>query len=216
MRVVLPYVSICFRFLARAFKQEGHSQYAAEIREEALAPRVNQQASDERSGVGGVGRPVLGSDGSPDTRFSRREHGVESHSHVGGSGAPRDTCPVAERSAPSITDNRGNGALLNKLVTSRYPLSQRLSWTSVNSSVTQEYGQTSVGHREKSTWRWAVSQTEISRVRCRTSCSGLVRSGRCGCCGKGRRRLRRRGTGRKPVQKDASRNEGRRLREKLR
>ena len=70
VRAVPPrYVSFILRFLAGAVEDERHRQCAAEIRQDALAPRADAQALDERSGVGG-GLQVLGSSDRIDTNLS--------------------------------------------------------------------------------------------------------------------------------------------------
>ena len=53
MRAVPAYVAFFRRFIARSVERERHSQYAATSREEELAPRVDAQASDLRTRVGG-------------------------------------------------------------------------------------------------------------------------------------------------------------------
>ena len=116
-----------------------------------MAPRVDAQASDDRTGVGGW-LPVLGPDGRPDPQsspwFSEEitEHEFPWVFAKDGKSsrviatlealallalrAFYPSLPSGARTkivlVPSVTDNRGNGSLLNKLMTSRYPLSALL------------------------------------------------------------------------------------------
>ena len=53
VRPVPAYVAFFLRFLAGAVERERHSQCAATLVQEERAPRVDAQASDERTGVGG-------------------------------------------------------------------------------------------------------------------------------------------------------------------
>ena len=151
-RPLPPYVSFFLRFLASSVERNRHTSCAAEAREESIAPCVDAQASDDRTGVGGW-LPVLGPDGRPDPQsspwFSEEitEHefpwvfakdGKSSRVIATLEGlalllALRSFYPSLPSGArtkivlvPSITDNRGNGSRLNKLMTDRYPLSALL------------------------------------------------------------------------------------------
>ena len=65
VRPIPAYVAFFLRFLARSVERERHSQCAATLVQEERAPRVDAQASDERTGVGGW-LPAEGPDGRPD------------------------------------------------------------------------------------------------------------------------------------------------------
>ena len=69
VRPVPAYVAFFLRFLARSVEQERHCQCAATVVHEERAPRVDAQASDERTGVGGW-LPTMGTDGRPDRGHS--------------------------------------------------------------------------------------------------------------------------------------------------
>ena len=69
MRPVPAYVAFFLRFLAGAVERERHSRCAATLVQEERAPRVDAQASDERTGVGGW-LPAEGPDGSPEPACS--------------------------------------------------------------------------------------------------------------------------------------------------
>ena len=113
------------------------------------APRVDAQASDERAGVGGW-LPADRPDGNPDPSishwfseeikadqfpwvFKRDGKAARIIATLEASAmllAIRAFLPNTQRTKlvviPSYTNNRGNGALLNKLMTSKYPLSALL------------------------------------------------------------------------------------------
>ena len=153
-RPLPPYVSFFLRFLASSVERgTGTRLCAAEAREESIAPRAwFAQASDDRTGVGGW-LPVLGPDGRPDTlsspwfseeitehefpwvfakdgKASRVIATLEALALPLALRAFYPSLPSGVRTkivlVPSITDNRGNGSLLNKLMTNRYPLSALL------------------------------------------------------------------------------------------
>ena len=152
VRPVPGYVSFFLRFIAKSVEQGRHSQCAATVVQEERAPRVDAQASDERTGVGGW-LPTEGPDGRPDPSRSQwfsEEISPEDFPWVfkreGKASriiatlealaillAVRSFFPLADPARrtrlvviPSYTDNRGNGALLNKLMSSKFPLSALL------------------------------------------------------------------------------------------
>ena len=69
VRPVPPYVTFFLRFFASAVERERHIQCAATLLQEERAPRVDAQASDERTGVGGW-LPAEGRDSRPDPSCS--------------------------------------------------------------------------------------------------------------------------------------------------
>ena len=152
VRPVPAYVAFFLRFLAGAVERERHSKCAATLVQEERAPRVDAQASDDRTGVGGW-LPAEGPDGRPDPSCSywfskeiRQEDFRWVFKRDGKAArviamlealamllAIRAFFPNAQEAErtnlvviPSYTDNRRNGALLNKLMSSKYPLSALL------------------------------------------------------------------------------------------
>ena len=128
------------------------SSESAILLQEERAPRVDAQASDERAGVGGW-LPAVGPDGRPDPGHSywfSEEVTLETFPWVfkkEGKAArvtatlealamllavrsffPKSQADRRTKLAviPSYTDNRSNGSLLNKLMTSKYRLSALL------------------------------------------------------------------------------------------
>ena len=149
VRPVPVFVSFFLRFLARAVERERHSKCAATLVQKERAPRVDAQASDERTGVG----VWEGQDGRPDPSCShwfseeiRQEDfpwvfkrdgkaarviaTLEALATLLAIRAFFPNAQEAERTKlvviPSFADNRRNGALLNKLMSSKYPLSTLL------------------------------------------------------------------------------------------
>ena len=148
VRPIPAYVAFFLRFLAGAVERERQSQCAATLVQEERAPRVDAQASDERTGVGGW-LPAEGPDPSQSYWFSEEIRAQDFPWVFKRDGkaarviatlealamllAVRAFFPDAQRTQrtklvviPSYTDNRGNGALLDKLVSSKYPLSALL------------------------------------------------------------------------------------------
>ena len=152
VRPVPAYVSFFLRITARSVEQERHTQYGAAVVREEGGPRVDAQASDDRTSVGGW-LPAAGPDGRPDPAYSywfseevteqdfpwvSRKDGkaasviatLEALAMLlavralfpGAQGNKRTTLTVVT----SYTDNRCNGSLLNKLMSSKYPLSALL------------------------------------------------------------------------------------------
>ena len=70
VRSVPGYVSFFLRFIAKSVEQGRNSQCAATVVQEERARRVDAQASDERTGVGGW-LPTEGPDGRPDPSRSQ-------------------------------------------------------------------------------------------------------------------------------------------------
>ena len=151
VRPIPAYVAFFLRFLAAAVERERHSHCAATLVQEERAPRVDAQAADGRTGVGGW-LPAEGPDGRPDPSqsywFSEEIRAQDFPWVFKRDGtarviatlealamllAVRAFFPDAQRTRrtklvviPSYTDNRGNGALLNKLMSRKYPLSALL------------------------------------------------------------------------------------------
>ena len=146
---VPAYVTFFLRFPAGAVERERHSKCAAILVQEERAPRVDAHASDERTVVGGC-LPAEGQDGRPDLSCSywfskeiRQEDFTWVFKRDGKAArvianlealamllAIRAFFPDVQEAKrtklvviPSYTENRGNGALLNKLMSSKYPLS---------------------------------------------------------------------------------------------
>ena len=152
MRPIPAHVAFFLKFLAGAVERERHSQCAATLVQEERAPRVDAQASDERTGVGGW-LPAEGPDGRPDPsqsfwfseeikaddfpwvfkRDGKAARVIATLEALAMLLAVRAFFPNAQGNQrtrlaviPSFTDNRENGALLNKLMSSKYPLSALL------------------------------------------------------------------------------------------
>ena len=148
VRRLPAYVIFVLRYLADRIQESRHYDCAARLESSILAPRVDAQASDERTGVGGW-CPVLGEDGTPDPSRSRwfsieidKQNfpwvfslGEKASRVIAtleslavllalkafyGSG-PREARQKV-RLQPTWTDNRGNGAALNKLMSTQYPI----------------------------------------------------------------------------------------------
>ena len=141
VRAVPPYVAFFRRFIARSVERERHSQYAATSREEELAPLVDAQESDLRTVVCGW-LLAIGVDGNPDPLVSpwsagevREEDFLRVFSGEGNASRAIATLEalamllavrgkIGEDSSldrPFLHRQTGNGALLNKLKTSKCP-----------------------------------------------------------------------------------------------
>ena len=149
---------------------------------------MDAQASDERTGVGGW-LLAAGPDGRLDPAYSCwfseevteqdfpcvfRKDGTAARVIAtlealamllavraffpGAQGSKRTKLTVV----PSNTDNWGNGSLLKKLMSSKYPLSALLIWSSVSSCDIQEFPQT-CGGRGRQIVKWNVWQMETQR-----------------------------------------------------
>ena len=146
------YVRFFLRYLADQISETRHYHCAAELHASLLAPRVDAQASSNRTGIGGW-FPAVGPDGNIDVSLSSwfsQEICQEEWRWVHAKGEkpalivatlealavlvalklcfgevpkPQQTRVVM---VPSLTDNRGNGALLNKLMTTKFPASALL------------------------------------------------------------------------------------------
>ena len=137
VKPVPAYVTFFLRFFAGAVEQERHSKCAATLVQEERAPRVDAQASVERTGVGGW-LPAEGQDGRPDPSCSywfSEEITPEDFPWVFTARVIATLDILPERSGRSenetrgdspCTDDRGNVALLNNLMSSKYPLSALL------------------------------------------------------------------------------------------
>ena len=148
-RRVPSYVSFMLRYLSMQLSESRHCACAETLRLTKWAPRVDAQASDVRTGIGGL-EPRLNEHGVPDKSKSRwfaLENTKEKWPWIYEKGdKPSLVIATLEALAvlvslkafhgnqpgegrtkvqvlPTWTDNRGNGAALNKLMTIRYPAS---------------------------------------------------------------------------------------------
>ena len=152
-RRVPSYVAFILSYLSAQISKTRHCECAREMRSTMWAPRVDAQASDTRTVIGGW-EPKLDERGVPDKSRSRwfslqitkeRWPWVYSkgdkpslivatlealavlialkafHENTPGERAARKSMVM-----PIWTDNRGNGAALNKLMSTRYPLNALL------------------------------------------------------------------------------------------
>ena len=149
VRVIPPYVTFFLRYVAQQVEAGRHFPCALDLRASSQAPRVDAQASSERTGIGGW-LPVVRRDGSIDKWASSWfSHEVKEEVwpwlfEKRGSAALvistfealavlislkafyGDESPQYQRKvvvAPTWTDNRGNGAALNKLMSTKFPSS---------------------------------------------------------------------------------------------
>ena len=149
VRKVPPYVRFFLRHLADRVSGSRHYNCAVSMESTTVAPRVDAQASSERTGIGGW-FPHRGQDGKIDIRGSRwfsLELSEEEWPWIFARGrkpaliistleslavlvalklrygeTPRER-HTRVQIVPTITDNRGNGALLNKLMSTKFPAS---------------------------------------------------------------------------------------------
>ena len=149
IRRVPPYVSFILRYLGREVSLRRHYECGTKISPAECTPRVDAQASDTRTGIGGW-FPALDEDGRTSTwrsswfsleitkedfpwvfekgdRPSLVISTLEALALVialkirfGQDPDPDETRVIV---VPSITDNRGNGAVLNKLMSTKFPSS---------------------------------------------------------------------------------------------
>ena len=149
VRKVPAYVKHFLRYLARQVSQSRHYNCATTMRPWDTAPRVDAQASEGRTGIGGWA-PELDEDGRPDpwrSRWYSHEITKEEWPWIFERGEkPARVISTLEALAvlmglklfygdeaqgahariqmiPSFTDNRGNGSALNKLMSNKYPSS---------------------------------------------------------------------------------------------
>ena len=175
VRKVPPYVSFFLRYLSRQVRQSRHDPCAEELRPAAQAPRVDAQASDERTGIGGW-LPFVRDDGTLDkwqSRWFSAEIRKEDWPWIfEKDGRPALVISTLEALAvlvglklfygsepqphqtqvqvvPTWTDNRGNGSVLNKLMTTRFP----------SSAVVMELAAFMKKRRLKATVQWAPRET---------------------------------------------------------
>ena len=149
VRRVPAYVSFLLSHLSRSVARDRHYSCAVELRPSSSSPRVDAQASSTRTGVAGW-LPYIDSNGAPDTSRSpwfSHEIKAEDKPWVFEKG-DRPSLIIATLEAPAVllslellqgeippthrtkimvtpawTDNRGNGAALNKLMTTSCPAS---------------------------------------------------------------------------------------------
>jgi len=146
---VPSYVKFFLRFLASSLERSRHTECARALASSEQSPRVDAQASGLRTGIGGW-LPSIGEDGLPSPKRSKwfsLEITKQSFPWVYEKGdtpsriiaslealailvALRVFFPAVPGAAkakvvllPTWTDNRGNGSVLNKLMTTRFPLS---------------------------------------------------------------------------------------------
>ena len=141
-------VRMILRFLADQVEKNRHYPCAVEVRQAAGESRVDAQASSTRTGIGGW-LPVTDDNGASRTRLSPwfsveidREHFLWVYEKndspllmiatlealailfalmaFGGETSQENRTTV--QILPTWTDNRGNGALLNKLVSTKIPI----------------------------------------------------------------------------------------------
>ena len=149
VRKVPAYVKHFLRYLARQVSQSRHYNCATTMRPWDTAPRVDAQASEGRTGIGGWA-PELDEDGRPDpwrSRWYSHEITKEEWPWIFERGEkPARVISTIEALAvlmglklfygdeaqgahariqmiPSFTDNRGNGSALNKLMSNKHPSS---------------------------------------------------------------------------------------------
>ena len=141
VRRLPSYVVLILRYLADQVQECRHYDCAAHITTTDSAPRVDAQASESRTGVGGW-CPVLDVNGVRDpgkSRWFSMEVNKQDFSWVycRGDRATRVIATLESlafypsggdqerrkiRLQPTWTDNRGNGAALNKLMSTQFPL----------------------------------------------------------------------------------------------
>ena len=149
VRRIPPYVCFILRYLAGQIQLQRHHECGTFYSTDSCTPRVDAQASDVRAGIGGW-FPTRGRDGvisvwdSPwfsmevaqkdfpwvyekgnkpslvISTIEALEIVVALKLRYGDGGQPESKKVMV---VPSITDNRGNGAVLNKLMSTKYPSS---------------------------------------------------------------------------------------------
>ena len=149
IRRVPPYVAFILKYLAREVSSKRHYDCGSKISPACCTPRVDAQASDSRTGIGGW-FPALDEDGRISTWksswFSLEITRVDFPCVFEKGDRPSLIISTLEALAlvvalkirfgqdpdpnemrvlivPSITDNRGNGAVLNKLMSTKFPSS---------------------------------------------------------------------------------------------
>ena len=149
VRRVPPNLRFFLRYLADRVSGSRHYNCAVSMESTTVAPRVDAQGSSERTGIGGW-FPHRGQDGKSEERGSRwfsLELNEEDWPWIYALGrkpaliistleslavlvalkllygeTPRER-HTRVQIVPTITDNRGNGALLNKLMSTKFPAS---------------------------------------------------------------------------------------------
>ena len=143
------YVAFFLRFVSHQLRATRHYDCAAELHPDQVSPRVDAQASSQRTGIGGW-FPLRDSSGNLDTMSShwflmeiREEHWPWVFARGSKPARVISTLEAlvvlvavmlyfrdenrAHRSSikviPTVTDNRGIGAALNKLMTTKHPAS---------------------------------------------------------------------------------------------
>ena len=149
VRAVPPYVSLFLRHLAAQISECRHHDCSMKMFPDQLAPRVDAQASSDRTRIGGW-FPHVDQSGQVNVKLSRwfsleitRDEWpwmFEKSSKPALIISPREALAVVValkvyygetprsdcssiRIVPTTTENRGNGAALNKLMTTKYPAS---------------------------------------------------------------------------------------------
>ena len=149
VRNVPAHVSFFLAHLSRQIEENRHYSCATEQRSSAVSPRVDAQASESRTGLGGW-LPVLDENGAPDPWSSPwfsievteeewpwvyEKRGrpaliistlealavlISLRLFFGGTASQHRSKIMV---APTWTDNRGNGSALNKLMSTKFPAS---------------------------------------------------------------------------------------------
>ena len=139
IRRVPPYVAFILKYLAREVSSRRHYDCGSKILPAGCTPRVDAQASDSRTGIGGW-FPALDEDGRISTwrsswfslEITKQDFPwiistLEALALVVALkikfGQDPDPDEMRVLIVPSITDNRGNGALLNNLMSTNFPSS---------------------------------------------------------------------------------------------
>ena len=109
------------RYLAHQISETKHYHCAAELHASLIAPRVDAQASSNKTDIGGW-FPAIGPDGSIDIIATLEALAVLVALKLWFGEVPKQQ-QTRVVMVPSLTDNRGNGALHNKLMTTKFPAS---------------------------------------------------------------------------------------------
>ena len=189
VRAVPPYVSFFLRHLAAQISECRHYDCSMKMYPDQFAPRVDAQASADRTGIGGW-YPHVDQSGQVNVKLSKwfsleitRDEWpwvfeksskpaliistLEALAVVVALKVYYGETPRSNRSSirivPTTTDNRGNGAALNKLMTTKYPASAVLMELAAYSKKDGIEGISGVVAPRKPIVRRTRSQTESFR-----------------------------------------------------
>ena len=145
LHAVPPCVSYFLHYLAEQISQCRHHDCLVKLFSDQLAPRVDNQASSTRKGIGGwfpqvddtgkivvkaselfslgIGHGIFEKGSKPALIISTLEALAVVVALKVYCGEVPGVCRSRVRVAPATTDNRGNGAAVNKLMTTRYAAS---------------------------------------------------------------------------------------------